>query len=556
MKTLLKTDNKKFYPKSFKEKIESFSGGITSNSQRHLFLVSFSINFISAMILYFGFFIGNGDAVSRSAHAYYVLFSREPSLAAIGFVWPPLPSLIQIPIIPIFNWLGHPSLAGPFISSLFGALSLVVFNLILDKLETPKRYRLIFLLLLQFNILFLFLSSIGMAEPIALCLVLAAIWGYLEIDKRTRSWVICGLSLGFAFFVRYEAIALTAGVIIAVMIYELGQNNNWKVELEGRLLVLLVPLVYSVMLWMFFNWTIMDDATYFLTSVYSLSNAPDIARIYGIAHPYFLAWNNILEAINIAIKRIWSQSPLFMIAFIPTFWVSLKQKNFRFVGLLIILISIPMFTTLQVFLGSLASWFRYWFYVIPFGFILAGMLYKMLNDHHGAKLIFWGAILLSVASYQLSLSAMKMDDVGRDEQRIRAVLVGDFARNQQIKSQDGYWIFRHDAPIVAQALDQFSENGLVLVDASRGYNNIMEAKYPERLFISSDLDFFNALENPAEYVRFILLLDPKDSDGLNVFAMVWPELVDGDVPWASLVWESQDTLASWRIFEIKSSPVD
>ncbi len=554
MKTIFPTENTKLLPRKYLEKGAYTPGGIKRYSQRLLFLLSFLVNFVTALLLYFVFFIGNRDAVSRTAHAYYVLFSREPSLAAIGFVWPPLPSLLQIPIVPVFRLLGHPTLAGPFISSIFGALSLVVFNILLDKLDIPQIYRWIFLVLLQFNILFLYLSSSGMAEPIGLFLIMATLWGYLEINKKIRSWVICGLSLGLAFFVRYEAIALTAGVIVAVMIFELGQNKNWKVELEGRILVILVPFVYGVMLWMFFNWTIMDDATYFLTSVYSLSNAPDTAKVYGIAHPYFLAWNNLFETIDIAIKRIWSQSPLFIMAFIPTCLLSLKQKNYRFIGLMMILISIPAFTTLQVFLGSLASWFRYWFYAVPFGFLMAGMLYKMLDGYRWKKLILWGAILLSIVSYPLSLSAMKIDDVGRDEQRLRAVIVGDIEKNKQIKDQDGYWIFRHDAPIVAQALDRFSENGLVLIDASRGYYNIMAAKFPERLFISSDLDYYNALVNPAEYVRYILVLDPKDSDGLNVITMVWPEFADGNVPWATLVWESEETLATWRIFEVKYSP--
>src|ERR1041385_9278526 len=35
----------------------------------------------------------HGDAYSRVANAYYVLYSRDPHLAAIGFVWMPLPSL-------------------------------------------------------------------------------------------------------------------------------------------------------------------------------------------------------------------------------------------------------------------------------------------------------------------------------------------------------------------------------------------------------------------------------------------------------------------------------
>ena len=40
-----------------------------------------------------------GDATSREANAYYVFFSNDPHLAAIGFVWNPLTSLTEMPLI-------------------------------------------------------------------------------------------------------------------------------------------------------------------------------------------------------------------------------------------------------------------------------------------------------------------------------------------------------------------------------------------------------------------------------------------------------------------------
>lgn len=40
-----------------------------------------------------------GDAVARMANAFYVLHSGDPHLAALGFVWNPLPSLVQLPIL-------------------------------------------------------------------------------------------------------------------------------------------------------------------------------------------------------------------------------------------------------------------------------------------------------------------------------------------------------------------------------------------------------------------------------------------------------------------------
>src|SRR5437588_4126426 len=41
------------------------------------------------------------DALSRVGNAQYVIASRDRHLAAIGFVWNPLPSLVLVPFIPL-----------------------------------------------------------------------------------------------------------------------------------------------------------------------------------------------------------------------------------------------------------------------------------------------------------------------------------------------------------------------------------------------------------------------------------------------------------------------
>ena len=77
-------------------------------------------------MLHYGYHAG--DAISRTANASYVLFSRYPHLAAIGFVWNPLPSLVEIPIL-LFTgiWPGllHQGAAGAFMSAGFMAGAVV-----------------------------------------------------------------------------------------------------------------------------------------------------------------------------------------------------------------------------------------------------------------------------------------------------------------------------------------------------------------------------------------------------------------------------------------------
>lgn len=74
---------------------------LKKNENLFIFLLSFLLNIGVAYIFYFVLRIGNSDALSRTANAYYVLYSRDPHLAAIGFIWPQLPSILQLPLLPV-----------------------------------------------------------------------------------------------------------------------------------------------------------------------------------------------------------------------------------------------------------------------------------------------------------------------------------------------------------------------------------------------------------------------------------------------------------------------
>ena len=62
-----------------------------------------------------------GDAWSRVGNASYVLFSRDPHLAAIGFVWNPLPSLAMLPLLPL-KAIWPPLVSAGFAANIVSAL--------------------------------------------------------------------------------------------------------------------------------------------------------------------------------------------------------------------------------------------------------------------------------------------------------------------------------------------------------------------------------------------------------------------------------------------------
>ena len=69
-----------------------------------------------------------GDALSRVAAAQSVLFSRDPHLAAIGFIFTPLASMVQMPAIglsPLWPDMTARAFSGTIMSALFMAGAVV-----------------------------------------------------------------------------------------------------------------------------------------------------------------------------------------------------------------------------------------------------------------------------------------------------------------------------------------------------------------------------------------------------------------------------------------------
>ncbi len=509
-----------------------------------IFLLSLAFYLYMGVLLTMDWKLGNGDAFSRTANAFYVLYSRDPHLAAIGFIWPPLPSFLQLPLLPLLKLFNLAIMAGPISSAFFGAASLMMLNVVLARLKTPEVVRWLLGVITMLHPNFVYLCASGMAETAFLFFILLVIWGYQQMPQGTRSWVICGIGLALAFLVRYEALALIAGVAAALILVYWPESGEWRDEMEGRLLAVLVPPAYAVAIWLFLNWIVMGLPLYFYNSEYSLANATDIARNAGVTHPLFLAWHNIFYTLSYTFKRLSQQNVAFMVGSMAAALVAIAQRNRKIIGLLLILVSVPAFTALQVFSGSLATWLRYWFYAIPYGALVIGMIYRMMNGR-ARNLLVTALIGLFILSIPISAYVMYQDpNGGGDMRRLGAYLVNPAAEPER-RTSDSYYQFRHDAPILAAKVDELSASGLVMVDANKSYYVILASAHPERLMITNDTDFLGALKYPRGKVKYILV--PQEN---NIFTRTYPGIYDGAYDWAKLVDDFPDTMVHYRLFEI------
>jgi hypothetical protein len=205
-----------------------------------------------------------GDAHSRLAHAYFVWWNAPGKLVAIGFVWPPLQTLVFLPVA-LIKPLATSLIALPVTSGLFAAGTLVVLERTLALVGLRRVWRLVLVALFGLNPMYVFYSSNGMAEVVYLFLLALAFYWLLRwhLGGGAHFLLLSGTAFALGTMVRYEVIewACLAAVFVAAALRARGAGRS---EIEGSFLSFFAPIVYTVGLWIFFNWIILGRPLYFV----------------------------------------------------------------------------------------------------------------------------------------------------------------------------------------------------------------------------------------------------------------------------------------------------
>ena len=172
-----------------------------------------------------GFIIG--DALSRVSAAQTVLFSRDPHLAAIGFIFTPLTAMVQIPAIaisPLWPDMAERAFSGTIMSSIFMAGAVVqVFGMGADR-GLPRAYSVAIAMLFAVNPMIVFYGSNGMSEAPFIFFMSWAVRRLIMwmLDDDVHHLIVAGgIAMGLAYLTRYDAVACiaAAGLLVGVTTY-------------------------------------------------------------------------------------------------------------------------------------------------------------------------------------------------------------------------------------------------------------------------------------------------------------------------------------------------
>ncbi|HET9692728.1 MAG TPA: hypothetical protein VFP61_16395 [Acidimicrobiales bacterium] len=217
------------------------------------------------------------DGLSRLANAYYVLHSRDHHLAAIGFVWNPLPSLLDLPIT-LFSGVAHTVL----ISDAYGAaiVSAAAFGVatwqlhgFLAELGARGPWRLGLLACFCLHPLVAIYAANGMSEMLLIACLLAtarhlARWSATD---RTGSLVAAGLAVGLAYLARPEGALAAAGATAAVAVVSFGRGRRTGFRLARQRaladsVVFVAPFVLALVVWLATSWIITGHPLEYVSS--------------------------------------------------------------------------------------------------------------------------------------------------------------------------------------------------------------------------------------------------------------------------------------------------
>lgn len=219
------------------------------------------------------------NALAAAAHAYDV-FHRLPqaNMALIGFVQPPLPALIYLPLSILAPGCLASGCAALVVGALFMGLSaLLLYRLAHDLSLSP------FIgaaLVIIFALHPLILSYAALGAP-----AIILIFTYLGLARAMIGWhrtesvrdlVVAAIYSAAAIIVAYEAAIPVLATALLILSYCRRAPKTEASKAEGTLIAFLLPVSYVAAVWLLCNWLIMGHPLYFWRETLSTQAPPPL----------------------------------------------------------------------------------------------------------------------------------------------------------------------------------------------------------------------------------------------------------------------------------------
>ncbi|MBN0974518.1 MULTISPECIES: glycosyltransferase family 39 protein [unclassified Gordonia (in: high G+C Gram-positive bacteria)] len=346
----------------------------------------------------------NPDASSRVGNAGFTIWSRDPHLGAIGFVWNPLPSLIEIPLVelsshwPLNQWpeLRRVGFAGAVMSALFMAgAGWQVRRIALDY-GAGRLLRWIAVAAFALNPMIILYAGMGMSEAPFLFFLLWTCRRILLWVNRSRvlDLVIAGVALGLAYLTRYEALPAAAGVAVGVFVVSTRRHRpegvsgraGWRAGAGFGVhdaTIVAMPTAFAFVVWAGLGWLLDGNAFSQFSSQYGNSAQVEAA---GIVSAEDVGAGPLAEVI---VANLLGMQPLLFAVLPVVAWIAVRLRRVDAAVPAVVFGSVLLFQMSAVILGSTFGWFRFYLASTPLivvaVLVACGPARPLLPEVRGAK---------------------------------------------------------------------------------------------------------------------------------------------------------------------------
>jgi hypothetical protein len=484
-----------------------------------------------------GYFMG--DAIARVANAFFVLHIEPAHLASIGFVWNPLPSLLELPFMvlaPVYKPIAASLVAGVIVTSFFAAGTAVLLYKNFRHFNVSQVASVIMIALYAFNPFIFIYGFNGMSEVMFIFFIVLSITELVRWfdDENWLHLVWIGIALALAFLTRYEAIPFAFAIFLVVaflMIRKKRQNGNAKTIwgfFEGTSIVIFLPIAASIVIWILLNWVIMDDPLYFLTSEYSNATQSEENLPTAIRTIVGDFWGILV----FVVKKAFVFLP-FTIAVLIIRYLKKQLISWETLMFLMLVISIPCFQYLMLFMGSSFGWLRFFMYPLPIA--MAWLPYEFKKENTLKPISDKIMVIICCAALILSsgLTSIYLNNPDIASEEHNAFITGD----PEVKAQRE----------IAEYIDMNQIDGIFLMDSFRTFYVILALDSTEDVITSCSYVFNDAVRNPWEFdVKYILTVTTDglgSSDALNSY---YPDLFENGADWCTLVKD----FGNYKLYEV------
>jgi hypothetical protein len=508
--------------------------------------------------LMFGTDSMNDDALSRVGNAYYVLFSRQPHLAAVGFVWPPLPSLLMIPFLPLkVVWpdLVERGFVAIIESAAFMAGSVYQVRRTLDDLRVVRPGAWAVTLLFGLHPMIVYAGANGLSEAPFIFLLLVATRQLLcwLRTSSTKALVFAGLALSLAYLARYEGLAAaTAAVaLVAVVSYRRagGDRERRRATALADSLVLILPVVFAALVWAAVSWLIIGSPVAQFTSVYG--NSSQLRSGTVLPGPS--------GALRFSARSLRSLEPLLPLVLAGALAVAVRRRDPAVLAPLFVLGAVPTFAVLSLVTGKTGPGIRYFVVAVPLVFVLAAVCLSGTRQADGPAddpVDKPGDEPAAPAGWWRSPGLRRIAGTGMVVVGLATGLSGtrhvpaDDRRNAILTS------FRGERAAAAYLDSRRLPEASVVLDAATGYAIVLASHHPDQFVITSDRDFDETLADPRGLgVRYLMVPTPTGYSALDALNRAYPGLYGSGAGIATLERgfpSAEHTM--WRLYRLDLTP--